>query len=64
MKVMAIFDHDGKRSEVIQEQEDIYIVNFYQGPRWKHATEFKNYMEAVRVAEQYAQTGRPTLLVD
>ena len=61
---MAIFDHDGKRSEVIQEQDGIYTVNFYQGPKWKHATEFKSYMEAVRVAEQYAQTGRPQLLVD
>ena len=62
-QVMAIFDHDGKRSEVIQEG-DIYTVNFYQGARWKHATDFKSYMEAVRVAEQYAQTGRPQLLVD
>ena len=62
-QVMAIFDHDGKRSEVIQEN-DVYTVNFYQGARWKHATDFKSYMEAVRVAEQYAQTGRPQLLVD
>ena len=63
MKVMAIFDHNGKRSEVIEEG-NLYKVDFYVGETWKHATEFKTYMEAVRVAEHYAQTGRPSLLID
>ena len=63
MKVMAIFDHNGKRSEVIEENST-YKVDFYVGSTWKHSTDFKNYMEAVRVAEQYAETGTPRLLID
>ena len=63
MQVMAIFDHNGKRSEVIQEG-DTYKVDFYIGSSWRHSTEFHNYMEAVRVAEQYAETGSPKLLLD
>ena len=60
-QIMAIYDYHGKRSEVIQEGTE-FIVNFYMSNVWKHATTFRSHSEAVRVAEQYAATGAPTLL--
>jgi hypothetical protein len=62
-QIIAIYDYHGKRSEVLL-KEGVYEVNFYVGDTWKHSTSFKNHMEAVRVAEQYSQTGSPKLLID
>jgi hypothetical protein len=62
-QLIAIYDHHGKRSEVVL-KEGVYSVNFYVGDTWKHSTDFKTHSEAVRVAEQYAQTGAPKLLLD
>jgi hypothetical protein len=54
--LMAVYDYNGKKSEVIREGTE-YTVNFYSGDTWTHSTKFKVYGEALSVAEHYAEVG-------
>jgi hypothetical protein len=60
--MMAIIEYKEKRSEVYREGAE-FVVNFYESNNYKNSARFTGYMEAFKVAEQYAGS-KQQFLVD